>query len=313
MLDWTDRYYRYFARQITRHTLLYTEMVTTGVILHGDRQRFLDFDATEHPVALQLGGSDPAQLAQCAALAQEWGYDEVNLNLGCPSDRVQSGRFGACLMAEPQLVAECYQAMASGVSIPVTVKHRIGIDDLDSYELLIRFVATLEAAGCRTFIVHARKAWLQGLSPKQNRELPPLRYGWVHRLKRDFPQLEIVINGGITSLKQAHDQLQFVDGVMIGREAYHNPWILAKADSELFHEDTPHPTRHQVVEAMVPFIERELARGTPLSRITRHMLGLFQGEPGARTWRRHLSENAHRKGAGIDTLLEAASKVPAVR
>ena len=252
MLDWTDRFERYFLRLITRHTLLYTEMITTGALLHGDRERFLRFDPAEHPVALQLGGSDPQALAACARLAEERGYDEVNLNLGCPSDRVQSGRFGACLMAEPELVGECMAAMMAAVKIPITIKSRIGIDHQDSYEELTAFVAKVAEAGCHTFIVHARKTWLQGLSPKENREIPPLHYERVHQLKQDFPQLEITINGGIKTLDEAEEQLRHVDGVMIGREAYHNPWILAEADQRLYGDDHPIPTRHEVLERLLP-------------------------------------------------------------
>ncbi len=309
MLDWTDRYFRYFARLITRHTLLYTEMVTTGALLHGDRERFLQFDSSEHPIALQLGGSDPAALAECSLMAQDHGYDEVNLNVGCPSDRVQSGRFGACLMLDPDLVAECVSAMRKAVSIPVTVKHRIGIDQDDSYETLQRFVAIVSEAGCETFIMHARNAWLQGLSPKENREIPPLRYEVVHRLKQDFPDLEIIINGGIKSLDEAEQQLQLLDGVMIGREAYQNPWILAEADRRLFGDDHPIPTKHQIIEQLMPFVLQEYAQGTPISRITRHILGLFQGCPGAKAWRRHISENAHRKGATPELITEALALV----
>ncbi|MCP4126191.1 MAG: tRNA dihydrouridine(20/20a) synthase DusA [Gammaproteobacteria bacterium] len=309
MLDWTDRYYRYFARLITRHTLLYTEMVTTGALIHGDRQRFLEFDPSEHPIALQLAGSDPAALAQCSRMAEDQGYDEVNLNVGCPSDRVQSGRFGACLMLDPGLVAECITAMQTSVSIPVTVKHRIGIDQDDSYKTLHRFVTTVSATGCNTFIVHARNAWLQGLSPKENRDIPPLRYEIVQRLKRELPQLEIIINGGIKSLDAAEQQLQHLDGVMIGREAYHNPWLLAEADQRLFGDDHPIPSRHQIIEQMMPFVEQEFARGIPINRITRHILGLFQGQPGAKAWRRHISENAHRKGATPELITQAAQMV----
>ena len=309
MLDWTDRFDRYFLRLITRHTLLYTEMVTTGALLHGDRERFLRFDVSEHPLALQLGGSDPQALAACARLAEERGYDEVNLNLGCPSDRVQSGRFGACLMAKPALVAECMQAMIEAVQIPITIKTRIGIDDQDSYEELTAFVGQVAEAGCRTFIVHARKAWLQGLSPKENREIPPLHYERVHQLKQDFPQLEITINGGIKTLDQAEEQLKQVDGVMIGREAYHNPWILAEADQRLYGDDHPIPTRHEVIERLLPFVELELSQGTRLQQISRHILGIFQGMPGARAWRRHLSENAHCKGAGPEIIQQAAALV----
>jgi tRNA-dihydrouridine synthase A len=309
MLDWTDRFERYFLRLISRHTLLYTEMVTTGALLHGDRERFLKFDPAEHPVALQLGGSDPQALADCARLGEEQGYDEINLNLGCPSDRVQSGRFGACLMAEPKLVAECMAAMIETIRIPVTLKTRIGIDHRDSYEELKGFVEQVAEAGCKTFIVHARKAWLQGLSPKENREIPPLHYDRVHHLKQDFPQLEIIINGGIKSLDQAQEQLQHVDGVMIGREDYHNPWILAEADRRLYGDDHPIPTRHQVIDELLPFVEKELSQGVRLQSITRHILGLFQGLPGARAWRRHLSEHAHRKGAGIEVIEQAAAQI----
>ncbi|MES9961192.1 MAG: tRNA dihydrouridine(20/20a) synthase DusA [Sedimenticola sp.] len=311
MLDWTDRYCRYFLRLISRHVVLYTEMVTTGAIIHGDRERFLKFDGSEHPVALQLGGSDTKDLAVCARLGEQWGYDEINLNVGCPSDRVQSGRFGACLMATPELVAECVAAMRDAVSIDVTVKHRIGIDDHDSYQELCDFVGASAEAGCRTFIVHARKAWLQGLSPKENREIPPLSYETVYQLKRDFPDREIVINGGILTLDQAEEHLQQVDGVMIGREAYHNPWILAETDRRLYGDDHPLPSRHEIIERLIPFIEQEQAAGTPVSRITRHILGLFNGQPGARAWRRHISENAHRKGADYSVVLEAATKVSA--
>lgn len=309
MLDWTDRHYRYFVRLITKHTLLYSEMVTTGALIHGDRERFLQFDPSENPIALQLGGSDPVALAECARMAQKWGYDEVNLNVGCPSDKVQSGRFGACLMLEPTLVAECIHAMQAAVSIPVTVKHRIGIDRDDSYETLHRFVATLAEAGCQTFIVHARNAWLQGLSPKENRDVPPLRYEIVHRLKRDFPDREIIINGGIKTLDAAEEQLQLLDGVMIGREAYQNPWLLADADSRLFGDDRPVPSRQQIIEQLMPYAQREFARGNPINQITRHILGLFQGQPGARAWRRHISENAHRTGASPELITQAAALV----
>ncbi len=310
MLDWTDRYCRYFLRLISKHTLLYTEMVTTGALLHGDQARHLDFDPTEHPVALQLGGSDPAELAACARLAEQWGYDEINLNVGCPSDRVQSGMFGACLMATPQVVADGVAAMLDATSLPVTVKHRIGIDDLDSYEALTNFVATVSGAGCSTFIIHARKAWLSGLSPRENREIPPLRYDVVHQIKRDFPRLEIILNGGITTLAQAQEQLAHVDGVMIGREAYQNPWILAEADRLLFGDDHPIPSRHQIIEQLMPFAEEQHAKGAPVNRISRHILGIFQGQPRARSWRRHISENAHRAGATPDVIAEAAQLVP---
>ncbi|AWK88737.1 tRNA dihydrouridine(20/20a) synthase DusA [Azospirillum thermophilum] len=308
MMDWTDRHCRYFHRILSKGTLLYTEMVTTGAILHGDRDRYLDFDAAEHPVALQLGGSEPAQLAACARVAEEWGYDEVNLNVGCPSDRVQSGRFGACLMAEPDLVARLVGAMRGAVSIPVTVKSRIAIDEMEEWPTLDRFIRTVSAAGCSHFIVHARKAWLKGLSPKENRDIPPLRYDLVHRLKQEHPHLTIAINGGIRTLDAAAEHLAGLDSVMIGRAAYEDPYILADADRRFF-GGQPGPDRQAVVQAMVPYVERQLSRGTPLSAVTRHMLGLFQGLPGARAWRRHLSENAHRPGAGPEVMLSAASLV----
>lgn len=310
MLDWTDRYCRYFLRLISHHVLLYSEMVTTGAIIHGDRPRHLDFFEQEHPVALQLGGSDPAELAQCALLGESWGYDEINLNIGCPSDRVQSGRFGACLMMTPQLVADGVKAMRDAVAIDVTVKHRIGVDEHDSYQALCDFVGTVSAAGCNSFIVHARKAWLKGLSPKENREIPPLSYATVYQLKRDFPHLEIIINGGILTLDQAATHLQQVDGVMIGREAYHNPWILAEADRRLYGDDHPIASRHQLVEQLLPFVEAQFAAGIPVSKVTRHILGLFNGQPGARAWRRHISENAHRKGAGPEVIIDALRRVP---
>ena len=302
MLDWTDRHCRYFLRLISRHTLLYSEMITTGALIHGDRGRFLRYDPTEHPVALQLGGSDPQDLARCARMAEDWGYDEINLNVGCPSDRVQNGRFGACLMAEPALVAECVTAMKEAVTIPVTVKHRIGIDERDSHEELVDFVGHLAQAGCDAVIVHARKAWLKGLSPKENRDIPPLRHEVVLHLKRDFPELTIVINGGIKTLAEARAFLDTLDGVMIGREAYHNPWILADADRLIFDDPHPTPTRHEVLEGFIQYAERQLAAGVPLSAMSRHLLGLFQGQPGARAWRRQISEQAHRPGAGVDIL-----------
>jgi tRNA-dihydrouridine synthase A len=306
MLDWTDRHFRYFVRLISRHTLLYTEMVTTGALLHGDRDRFLRFDPAERPVALQLGGSEPADMATCACMGEERGYSEINMNLGCPSDRVQSGRFGACLMAEPALVAECVAAMKEAVSTPVTVKTRIGIDDRDSYDDLYGLVDALVAAGCDAVIVHARKAWLEGLSPKENREIPPLRYDVVERLKEDFHDLPVAINGGITTLKHARSLLQHLDGVMIGRAAYQNPWLLAAADREIFGDPRPIATRHQVLAAYTAYVERELAAGVPLNAMTRHILGLFQGQAGARRWRRIISENAHRPGFDGSLLRKAA-------
>ncbi|MCQ8117373.1 tRNA dihydrouridine(20/20a) synthase DusA [Methylomonas rosea] len=305
MLDWTDRHCRHFHRALSRHALLYTEMVTTGAILYGNRDRHLQFNQTEHPVALQLGGSNPPDLAECAKIAADYGYDEVNLNVGCPSDRVQNGRFGACLMAEPELVAECVAAMRQAVSMPVTVKSRIGIDDRDSYDELTHFIKTVAAAGCETFIVHARKAWLSGLSPKQNRDVPPLRYDVVFQLKQDFPMLKIVINGGIESLDSSLDLLAQVDGVMLGREVYHNPYLLADVDRRLFDDEHPIQSRQETVLAMLPYIEQQLQQGVRLHCIARHMLGLFHGVDGARAWRRHLSENATRFGAGSQVILDA--------
>ncbi len=309
MLDWTDRHYRYFIRLLSRHTLLYTEMVTTGAILRGDRQRLLAHDPAEHPLALQLGGSDPAELTRCARIAADRGYDELNLNVGCPSDRVQSGRFGACLMAEPDLVAACVAAMRAATDLPVTVKTRIGIDERDSYQELADFVRRVAAGGCTVFIVHARKAWLSGLSPKENREIPPLRYEVVHRLKRDFPELTIVLNGGLTTLEQVTEQLRQVDGAMIGRAAYENPYLLAEVDRRFFGSSAPPPNRHQVVRALLPYLEERLRAGTPLQCMTRPILGLFQGIPGARAWRRVLSERAWRHGAGVEVVEAALERV----
>ncbi len=292
MMDWTDRHCRYFHRLLSRHALLYTEMVTTGALIHGDVPRHLRFQAEEHPVALQLGGSEPADLAHCARLGQQWGYDEINLNCGCPSERVQRGAFGACLMAEPQLVADCVKAMVDGVDVPVTVKHRIGIDKTESYEFVRDFVGTVADAGCKVFIVHARNAWLQGLSPKENREVPPLRYELVHRLKVEFPHLTIAINGGITTSEQVAQQLQALDGVMIGREAYHNPWWLAQWDGEFFGAEDAGLTREQVELQMCDYMAREAsAHGTPWSSIARHMLGLRHGLPGSRRWRQVWSDH----------------------
>jgi tRNA-dihydrouridine synthase A len=309
MLDWTDRHYRFFLRLLTRHTLLYTEMVTTGAVLRGDRERLLGYDPAEHPLALQLGGSEPGELARCAGIAAEFGYDEVNLNVGCPSDRVQSGRFGACLMAEPDLVAECVAAMRAAVNLPVTVKTRIGIDGRDSYEELVDFVARVAMGGCEVFVIHARKAWLNGLSPKENRQIPPLRYEIVHRIKRDFPGLTVVLNGGLTDLDQVAEQLRQVDGVMIGRAAYENPYLLAGVDRRFFGSSAPPSSRHQVIRAFLPYVEAQLRQGTPLHCMTRHILGLFQGVPGARAWRRHLSERACRHGAGVEVLEAALREV----
>ena len=309
MMEWTDRHDRYFLRLISKHAVLYTEMVTTGAILFGDRERHLRFDKTEQPVAVQLGGSNPADLAQCAQICEDFGYNEINLNVGCPSDRVQSGKIGACLMAEPELVAECIAAMQTKVKIPVTVKHRIGIDDLDSYELLSKFVGIVKSSGCSTFIVHARKAILSGLSPKQNREIPPLVYPTVYQLKKDYPDLEIVINGGVTTLRQAEEHLQYVDGVMIGREAYHNPYMLATVDHIFYGELGELKTRAQILELLVPYIESELAQGTRLQHISRHILGLFHAQPRGKLWRRFLSENAYKKDTGIQVVNDALALV----
>ncbi|WP_025900962.1 tRNA dihydrouridine(20/20a) synthase DusA [Tatumella sp. UCD-D_suzukii] len=309
MLDWTDRHCRYFHRKLTGQTLLYTEMVTTGAIIHG-KGDYLAYNDAEHPVALQLGGSDPAALAQCARLAEQRGYDEINLNVGCPSDRVQNGRFGACLMGEAALVADCIKAMRDVVSVPVTVKTRIGIDEQDSYAFLCDFIRTVaEKGGCESFTIHARKAWLSGLSPKENREVPPLDYPRVYQLKRDFPHLTMAINGGVKTLEEAKAHLQHVDGVMMGREAYQNPGILAQVDNEIFGSTSASPDPFDVVRSMYPYIEAELSQGTYLGHITRHMLGLFQGIPGARQWRRHLSENAHKAGADVRVVEQALSLV----
>jgi len=280
-------------------------MVTTGALIHGDSHRFLGFNKEEHPLAFQLGGSNPRELALSATMVEDYGYDEVNLNVGCPSDRVQNGRFGACLMLEPELVADCVAAMCKAVSIPVTVKSRIGVDDKDSYGELVSFVRTVASAGCKTFIVHARKAWLSGLSPKQNREIPPLNYDVVLQLKADFPQLNIIVNGGIVNLGQAEQLLQHSDGVMVGREAYQNPYLLAEVDSRIFNAVVAPRSRHEIIELLLPYIEEQLSNGIRLNSVTRHILGLFHGEPGARAWRRHLSENATSPDAGIKVVRDA--------
>ena len=309
MMEWTDRHCRHFLRLISKRTFLYTEMVTAEAVLHGDRERVLGFDAAEHPLALQLGGSDPKKLAAAARVGADYGYDEINLNVGCPSDRVQSGRFGACLMAEPNLVGACVTEMGASSGLPVTVKCRIGIDDQDAEESLDRFIDTVAAAGCTTFIVHARKAWLQGLSPKQNRDVPPLDYARVYRLKQRRPELEIIINGGIESFVAAKTQLAQVDGVMLGRAAYADPYLLSEVDGVLFGEDGPAPSRLDVLDAFRPYVEERLARGSRLNQLTRHILGLFHGQPRARAFRRHLAENAHLDGACIEVLEEARSIV----
>lgn len=305
MMDYTDRHFRYFIRLMSRHTRLYTEMLTTGALLHGDAQRFLAFDACERPLALQLGGSEPQELAACTRLAAEQGYDEVNLNVGCPSDRVQAARFGACLMKEPERVAECVAAMRAVSAVPVTVKTRLGVDELDGYEHLLNFVRTVAAAGCGVFIIHARKAWLKGLSPKQNREVPPLRYDVAEQLQRDFPALRIVVNGGIQTLAAMQQQLTAFDGVMIGREAVANPYLFADVDRRFFDAAAPVLSREQTLHNWLPHVQEELARGVPLARMLRHALGLFQGCPGARRWRRCLSETAARPDVGIEVLHQA--------
>jgi tRNA-dihydrouridine synthase A len=290
MMDWTDRHCRYFHRLLTRNTRLYTEMVTTGALLYGDQPRHLDFNPEEHPVALQLGGSEPNDLADCAKLGERWGYDEINLNCGCPSERVQRGSFGACLMAEPNLVADCVRAMRDAVSIPVTVKHRIGIDHAENYGFVRDFVGTLADSGCEVFIVHARNAILKGLSPKENREIPPLKYDYVHQLKRDFPALTIVLNGGVTTTSQMQAQLQHVDGVMLGREAYHNPYWLAGFDRDFFADNHAIAARDSIEAALAIYAARQSAAGVPRHSIMRHTLGLYRGLPGARAWRRSMSQ-----------------------
>ena len=309
MLDWTDRHCRYFHRLLTKQALLYTEMVTTGALLNGDVERHLRFNAFEQPVALQLGGSEPKEMAECARLAEDYGYAEVNINVGCPSERVQKGAFGACLMAEPHLIADCVAAMQAAVNMPVTVKNRIGIDEQQERDSLFSFVETVAQAGCQTFIVHARKAWLKGLSPKENREIPPLNYALVYELKQAFPQLEIIINGGITTLEQCQHHLQFVDGVMVGREAYHNPWLLAQVDSQLYAAPDSFNQRKAVIDAFIPYVEQQLSQGGTLAPMSKPILGLFQGIAGARYWRRYISENAFKSNADAKILLQAMQKI----
>jgi len=306
MMDWTDRHCRYFLRLLSPGALLYTEMVTANAIHYGDAGELLRYDMSEHPIGVQLGGSDPRMMTEAAMLAAEAGYDEININVGCPSDRVQSGQFGACLMSSPEVVADCVRAMRVEVEVPVTVKNRIGVDDKDSDEYLMRFVDAVASAGCNKFIVHARIAMLGGLSPKQNRSVPPLNYDRVFRLKQSRPELEIVINGGIRSIAEVDDVLRHVDGVMIGREAYQHPYFLAELEKH-FNPSWQRPNRRDIVDRMIPYIEEQLASGEKLGRITRHMMGLFAGQPGARAWRRYLSKNAFREGAGIEVVL-AASK-----
>jgi len=309
MMDWTDRYCRYFLRLLSPSALLYTEMITANAIHYGDADELLRYDMSEHPIAVQLGGSDPAMMAEAAMLAAKVGYDEININVGCPSDRVQSGQFGACLMSSPELVAECVRAMRAEVDVPVTVKNRIGIDDLDSDEFLTRFVDTVAEAGCNKFVVHARIAVLGGLSPKQNRSVPPLNYDRVFRLKQSHPELEIVINGGLQTIIQVDDALQHVDGVMIGREAYNHPYFLAELEKHR-NPNWQLPDRHDIVAKMIPYIEEQLEQGERLGRITRHMLGLYAGQPGARAWRRYLSENSFKESAGPEIILEALAAMP---
>jgi len=309
MMDWTDRHDRFFLRLITRHALLYTEMVTTGAVLHGDREHLLAFDPSEHPIAVQLGGSEPADLAEAARIAGDFGYKEVNLNVGCPSDRVQSGRFGACLMREPDLVARCVEAIRSAVSVPVTVKCRIGVDEQEPEEALPAMAHAVREAGCETLVVHARKAWLQGLSPKENRDVPPLDYPLVYRLKQAMPDVSIIVNGGIATLDEAEAHLAHVDGAMLGRAAYQNPYMLSGVDARFYGDDRPVPSRHEVLGAFLPYVQRELAHGTHLHAMTRHILGLFQGRPGARAFRRHISENAPRPGANEHVIREAMALV----
>ena len=311
MMDWTDRHCRVFHRHLTRRALLYTEMLTTGAIIHGDRERLLGFDASEHPVALQLGGSDPGDLAKAARIGEEFGYDEINLNVGCPSDRVKDGRFGACLMAEPELVARCVEAMKRAVAVPVTVKCRIGIDDQDPEVSLDTLARAVVAAGCDALIVHARKAWLNGLSPKENRDIPPLDYDRVYRLKRAMPDVPVIINGGVLSIEEAKAHLAHVDGVMLGRAAYQEPWRLLSVDSEIFGEAARHTTMQDSFEAMMPYIEEQLARGTRLHAITRHFVGAFHAVPGARAFRRHLAEQGVKPRAGVDVLRDAIARVGA--
>lgn len=305
MLDCTDRHERYLARLISKHTVLYTEMITTGALLFGDKARFLDFNETEHPVALQLGGSEPDAMTKSAEFAQQWGYDEVNINVGCPSDRVQSGRFGACLMQAPELVAENVKQMQAAVDIPVTIKCRIGVDDQDPHDALWALVEASANVGCKTFLVHARKAWLKGLSPKQNRDVPPLEYQLVYDLKKAFPELEIVINGGIDTIEACHEHLGHVDGVMMGREAYSNPYIMARVDAELYADKSTPLTRDEVLRAYMSYVEKHIGNGLRLNHMSRHVVGLFHGEPSSRLFRRHISQNAHIPGSGSEVLQEA--------
>lgn len=310
MMRHTDRHQRYFMRLLSTHALLYTEMVTSSALVHGNPSRLLKHDPFEHPLALQIGGSEPKEMRTCASLARDLGFAEININVGCPSRRVRAGRFGACLMTEPERVAECVAAMGAAIDIPITIKSRIGVDHWDSYEFLARFISTVSEGGCRTFIVHARKAWLRGLSPKENRHKPPLRYDVVKQLKRDFPRLEIVINGGVRSLAEAHHHLSAVDGVMIGREAYRNPYLFATVDRQFYADHHPIPTRHEVAQAYLPYAANQLSQGVSLYLLCRHLTGLFQNQPGARAWRQFLSWRIGTKNNGIETLIDALSRIP---
>lgn len=312
MLDWTDRHCRYFLRLISKNAVLYTEMITTGAILYGDTAYHLQMDPFEHPVALQLGGSDPADLAKACVLASKYDYAEINLNCGCPSDRVQNGMFGAVMMKDAQITADCVAAMRDAVDLPITVKHRIGVDEHDSYEFLRDFVGTVAQSGCEVFLVHARKAWLKGLSPKQNREVPELNYDRVYQLKQDFPELDIIINGGVTSIEQSLQHIQHLDGVMVGREAYTNPYLLASVDQDIYGSTAAVKSRQEIAEAFLIYVDNELSKGTKLNAMTRHILGLFHGMPGARQFRRHISENAFKPSASIEVLTTALEKTSGV-
>lgn len=308
MLDWSDRHQRMLMRTMSKHSLVYTEMVTTGALIHGDAQRYLKFNQEEHPIALQLGGSDPKAMAICAKMAEDAGYNEVNINVGCPSDRVQNGAFGACLMAEPELVAENVVKMQAAVDIPVTVKNRIAIDEMEEEETLRNFLSIVKESGCKTFVVHARKAWLKGLSPKQNRDVPPLNYPLIYQMKNEFPELEIIINGGIKTLDECDEHLTQVEGVMVGREAYHNPYLMTEVDQRIYGESAKAiPTRLEVLEMYSEYIQKQMSEGVYLKSMSRHLLGLFTGEAGAKAWRRHISENAHKEGAGIEVIEKAAA------
>ena len=309
MLDWTDRHERYFLRLISRHAYLYTEMVTTGALIYGNSDRYLQFNHQEQPVALQLGGSDPEALVECVKMAEDYGYNEVNINVGCPSERVQKGAFGACLMAEPELIADCVDAMRSVVKIPITVKNRIGIDEQDEEQSLREFIDIVSQSGCETFIIHARKAWLKGLSPKENRDVPPLNYELVYQIKDEYPHLEIIINGGIKTIESSLEHLQQVDGVMLGREVYHNPYLMMQVDESIYADGGKVLSRRQILEQYFSYIEQQMGQGVYLKHLSRHLLGLFQGQPGAKAWRRYISENAHKKGAGIEVLEQAMKLV----